>query len=79
MDLAGHMPTKLQLFLSSMISVEHQLQDMGGKPASNAATNSQTYLGCAVLDYIEIHPPPTSITKGRGKRMKTKVERVVEH
>ena len=62
-----------------MISVEHQLQDMGGKSASNAATNLQTYFGCTVLDHNEIYPTPMSITKGRRKRMKTGVKKAVEH
>ena len=52
---------------------------MGGELASNAATDLQTYFGCAVPDYIEIHSPLTSITKGTGKRMKKGVERAVEH
>jgi len=77
-DLAGCTPTKLQVLLSSTISIEHQLQGMGGQSTSNAATNLQTYFGCAVPEHIEIHPPPTFITKGRGERMKTGVKRAVE-
>lgn len=51
---------------------------MGGEVANNAATDLQIYFGCVVLEHIEMHPPPTSTTKGRGKRMKKGVERTVE-
>jgi len=43
MDLAGRTPAKLQLLLSSITSVEHQLHDMGGESKSNAVADLQTY------------------------------------
>lgn len=61
-----------------MTLVEHELHNMGGEVANNAATDLQIYFGCVVLEHIEMHPPPTSTTKGRGKRMKKGVERTVE-
>ena len=78
MDLAVQDPTKLQVLLSSMISVEHEIHDIGGEPASNTATNLQTCFGCAVLEHIKIHPPPRFVTKGRGKTMKARVKRITE-
>ena len=46
---------------------------------SNTVANQQTDIGCAMLDHNETHSPPKFVTKGRGKRMKTWDERVVEH
>jgi len=63
MDLAGSTLAKLQVLLSSMISVEHQLQDVDSESASNVVADLQTYFGCAVPNHIEIHPPPTFVTK----------------
>jgi len=48
MDLAGCTPAKLQLLLSLITSVEHQLHDMGGESTSNVTADLQTYFGCAV-------------------------------
>ena len=61
-----------------MILAEHQLQDMGGESASNATTDLRTHFGCVVPDQIAIHLPTMSTSKGRAKRMKTGVERVVD-
>jgi len=75
MDLAGRTPIKLQQLLSSITSVDRQFHDIGGESMSNAVANLQTHFGCAVPAQIEIHPPLMSITKGRGKMMKTGVEK----
>lgn len=53
-----------------MILVERELYDMGGEATSNIATDLHTYFGCVVPKHIGIHPPPTSVTKRRGKRMR---------
>jgi len=65
MDMPGYTPAKLEVLLSSIISVERQLHAMDGELASNAATNLQTSFGCALPEYIEIHRTSTSLTKGR--------------
>jgi len=48
MDLAGRNHTKLQLLLSSMILIEHQLHDLGSESTSNAVADMQTYFRRAV-------------------------------
>jgi len=52
---------------------------MGDESVSNAAADPQTYFGCAMPAHIEIRSPLTSVSKGRGKRTKTGVERAIEH
>ena len=86
MDLARHDPTKLQVLLSSMISIEHELYNMGNELANNMGNelasdttmDIHTYFGCAVPQHIKIHPPPTFVTQGREKWMREGVEKVVE-
>lgn len=57
MDLCGHSPNKLQLLISSMNSVDHELQKMGAESSSKAAHDLHSYFGCVVPDQSETHYP----------------------
>ncbi|KAJ8422190.1 hypothetical protein Cgig2_011942 [Carnegiea gigantea] len=79
MDLVGRDVDKLHYVINAAESIQQKLEEVvGGGSMSNASTDLQTYFGCTVLDIVEIQPPPVSVTKGRAKRMKTGVEKVVE-
>ena len=60
-------------------SIQQKLEEVaGGGSISNASMDLQVCFRCTLIDIVEIQPPPISITKGRGKRMKTGAKKAVE-
>jgi len=74
--LAGKDVDKLQCAVKS---IQQKLEEVAGRGSmSNASTDLQAYFGYMVPNIVEIQLPPTSITKERGKGMKTGVQKAVE-
>ena len=57
MDLTGRAAVKLQVLLSSMISIERELHNMDGESTSNITTYLQSYFGYTCQNTLRyIHP-----------------------
>ncbi|KAJ8435898.1 hypothetical protein Cgig2_010255 [Carnegiea gigantea] len=79
LDLARRDVDKFQYVINAVDSIQYKFQEVGDADSmSHPSTDLEAYFGYTVQDRVRIQLPPTSVTKGRGKRTKTGVKKAIE-